>query len=166
MSETSSTCTVEYDWQRVPGRVIEGHQVASGRSAERVYPAGTIEMQLPAFKQLGLDLTPYHPATINISIAPYEFEMRSPELRLEQVHWTDLHPPETFSFSRCRLIFGSNVYHGLVYYPHPETKARHFKDASHIEILTSLVEGLAYGSALELDLRKDEIALRLKSQPA
>jgi len=29
----------------------------------------------------------------------------------------DLHPPETFPFSRCRIVFQDAEYEGWVYYP-------------------------------------------------
>ena len=44
----------------VSGRVCSGHGVASGRSAgqpHNPYPAGTIAMQMPYFKALGLDVS-------------------------------------------------------------------------------------------------------------
>jgi hypothetical protein len=58
------------DWISVEGIVQAGHGVASGNTAQSPYPQGTIKMQQPFFRQLGLDLSPYFPGTLNVSIAP------------------------------------------------------------------------------------------------
>ena len=41
--------------------------------------------------------------TLNIDIRPLAFELVEPEFTFRDVSWTDLHPPEHFSFSRCRV---------------------------------------------------------------
>ena len=58
------------DWQTVRARVVEGHRVASGRNGNPRFPGGTLRMQAPFFRELGLDLSAYHRGTINVSIAP------------------------------------------------------------------------------------------------
>jgi hypothetical protein len=88
-------------WQHLTGVLMQGHQVASRPSA--AYPYSSLEKQKPYFKERGLDLSPYFNGTLNISIAPLEFEMTKPEFTFPLVEWTDLHPPETFSFSRCKV---------------------------------------------------------------
>ncbi len=40
--------------------LVQGHGVASGKAVSP-YPKGTIEMQLPFFAALGLDLSSYWP---------------------------------------------------------------------------------------------------------
>src|SRR5574342_505735 len=92
----------------VKGIVIEGHRVASAPSSD--YPYGTIEKQKPYFKALGLDLENVYNGTLNISIHPHTFEMKHPEFTFERVEWTDLHPPETFSFSSCMVKFNGIRY--------------------------------------------------------
>ena len=139
------------------GIVVKGHQVASRPSD--IYPYGTLEKQKPLFKKLGLDLDHFYNGTLNISISPNTFEMTSPEITLEHVEWTDLHPPETFSFSRCTLIYRRTRYAGWVYYPHPETKIRHFENPSIIEILTTYAPGVQYGDEVEIELNRDEITV-------
>ena len=141
----------------VKGIVIEGHRVASGPSG--VYPYGTIGKQKPFFKALGLDLETVYNGTLNISISPNTFRMVNPEFTFELVEWTDLHPPETFSFSRCGIVYKNTRYAGWVYYPHPETKIRHFQDPSMIEILSQYIPGLQYGDEIEIELNSDEIQL-------
>jgi hypothetical protein len=143
----------------VKGIVIRGHQVASRPSD--IYPYGTIAKQKPVFKALGLDLSAFYNGTLNISISPHTFEMTNPELTLEHVEWTDLHPPETFSFSKCALLYKGVRYAGWVYYPHPETKIRHFENPSIIEILTRFVPGIGYGDEVEIELDSAEIAVNM-----
>lgn len=146
-------------WQIVHGMVVEGHRVASAPSA--AYPYGALEKQKPCFEARGLDLSGFYLGTLNISIAPLTFEMVKPKYTFPLVEWTDLHPPETFSFSPCRLRFAGREYEGLVYYPHPETKIRHFQDPSLVEVLTEYIQGIGYGSQVTLLLNPEEIRLRI-----
>jgi hypothetical protein len=138
--------------------IVKGYRVASGPSAD--YPYGTLEKQFPLFKQLGLDLGQFQLGTLNASIAPATFEMDHPEYTFRQVAWTDLHPPEDFSFSRCTIRFKGARYAGYVYYPHPETKKRHFENASILEIISVHIPAIGYGDRVELELDPDEIRLR------
>jgi hypothetical protein len=139
------------------GVVARGHQVASGPSKE--YPYGSMERQIPLFKEKGLDLEGSFLGTINICIAPLQFEMIRPAFTFRQVAWTDLHPPEDFSFSPCKLKFDGKRYDGFVYFPHPETKIRHFQDASIIEVISVKIPGIWYGSRVELLLDPVEIRI-------
>lgn len=87
--------------------------------------------------------------------------MSAPEFTFPLVQWTDLHPPETFSFSRCEVIFKEIEYSGWVYYPHPETKKNHFQNPSLVEVITHLIPGIQYGDALEVVLDIKEIKVRV-----
>lgn len=142
----------------VSGVVIAGYQVASGPSKD--YPYGTLEKQIPLFRQRGLDLGRFHFGTLNVSIAPATFEMVSPEYTFRQVAWTDLHPPEDFSFSGCMVRFMGASYTSYVYYPHPETKKRHFESASLLEIISEYIPEIRYGEQVELELKADEIRIQ------
>jgi hypothetical protein len=142
----------------ISGVVVAGYRVASGPSKD--YPYGTLEKQIPLFKQRGLDLERFHPATINVSIAPATFEMIEPEYTFRQVAWTDLHPPEDFSFSRCTVKFKDASHAGYVYYPHPETKKRHFESASLLEIISGFIPEIQYGVRVELELNPGEIRIQ------
>ncbi len=146
------------DWVFLEGRIVRGHQVASRPS--KAYPYSSLEKQKPHFKNRGLDLSPYFNGTLNISIAPLEFEMTHPEFTFELVAWTDLHPPETFSFSRCRVRFEGKEYEGWIYYPHPETKRTHFQNPSLVEIITYEIPNIHYGDATEVELNRSEITVR------
>ena len=145
-------------WAHLTGLLVQGHQVASRPST--AYPYSSLEKQRPYFKELGLDLSPYFNGTLNISIAPLEFEMTKPELTFPLVEWTDLHPPETFSFSRCKVRFQEKEYVGWVYYPHPETKKTHFQNPSLIEVITYEIANIKYGDTIELEINPQEIAIK------
>ncbi|MBN1311581.1 MAG: hypothetical protein JXB30_09190 [Anaerolineae bacterium] len=144
-------------WLIVSGIVVRGHQVASRKSEH--YPHGTIEMQMPFFRQLGLDLTPYYRATLNVSIRPNTFVMKNPQYTFRSVRWTSLHPPEHFSFSACHVVFQGTSHEGWVYYPHPETKARHFQDPFLIEILAPYIPNIQYGAHVELEINAAEVSV-------
>ena len=148
---------MQKDVIRVSGVVVEGHRVASRPS--KVYPYGTLVRQQPFFKVAGLDLDHFFKGTLNVSIAPLRFEMVKPAYIFRQIAWTDLHPPEDFSFSPCRVIFEDCGYDGFVYYPHPETKIRHFQDPSVMEVITDKIPAINYGSRLELDLDAEAIRI-------
>ena len=144
--------------KRLPGILVRGHQVASRPS--QAYPYSSLEKQKPFFKERGLDLYEYFNGTLNISIAPCTFEMSAPEFTFPRVEWTDLHPPETFSFSRCKVIFREIEYEGWVYYPHPETKKTHFQNPSLVEVITYSIPGIQYDDRLELVLNTDEVTVQ------
>lgn len=145
-------------FKRLSGILTRGHQVASRPS--KAYPYSSLEKQKPYFKARGLDLYKYFNGTLNVSIAPLTIEMSAPELTFPLVEWTDLHPPETFSFSRCKVIFKNQEYEGWVYYPHPETKCDHFQDSSLVEVITYQLSGIQYGDRLDLDLNTNEITIQ------
>ena len=144
-------------WKTVAGVVIEGHQVAS--RASEYYPQGTIEMQIPYFKALGLDLTSFHRGTLNISIAPATMRPISPEFTFRSVRWTTAHPAEDFSFSRCRVISAAEKETGWIYYPHPETKERHFQNPSIVEVIAPWISGIKYGGRVEIEINSNEILI-------
>ena len=148
------------EWASVRGVVRRGYGVASGRSTEsEYYPRGAIELQAPKFRELGLDLSGYFLATLNISIHPYIFKMEHPQFTFRNVEWTPRHPPEHFSFSKCRLLFNKTLYEGWVYYPHPETKQRHFQQPDLIEVIARKVAGIQYGDEVEVQVNPAEILL-------
>ena len=131
--------------------------MASGPSKD--YPYGALERQRPLFKALGLDLAGYFNGTLNIDIRPLTFTMLKPQYTFEHVTWTDLHPPETFSFSRCQVIFRELAYDGWVYYPHPETKLRHFQDPSLLEVIALPIPEIRYGESVQVLVNGEEIGI-------
>ena len=97
-------------WTFVRGIVVEGYRVASGPSKD--YPYGALDRQRPIFTSRGLDLNGYFNGTLNVDIRPYIFKLKNPEFTFQDVDWTDLHPPEHFSFSRCKIIYSAVEYDG------------------------------------------------------
>ena len=150
-------------------RLIAGHGVASGRSADSPYPNGTIAMQRPFFKALGLDLSRCWPGTLNLSAAPLDIRLRDPDRCFPLVAWTDRHPPETFSFWRIQLDTPKNgIVDGWIYQPHPETKMQHHQPSSMVEVLAPPLDGIAPGCRLNLHDPLDRLtcidSLRLKAR--
>lgn len=146
-------------WSLLRGVLVRGYRVASGPS--RDYPYGALDRQRPLFKARGLNLDGYFNGTLNIDIRPYAFQIVRPEFTFRDVEWTDLHPPEHFSFSRCKVIYRQIEYGGWVYYPHPETKERHFQDPSLIEAIAYPIPGIEYGHELEVMVNPQEIEIGL-----
>ena len=139
---------------------MAGYRVASAPSAD--YPYGALDRQRPIFKRRGLDLDGCFNGSLNIDIRPYVFRMEKPEYTFHSVEWTDLHPPEHFSFSRCKVIYKDVEYEGWVYYPHPETKLRHFQDPSLLEVIAHEIPEIKYGDEVHVLVNPEEIEV---SQP-
>ena len=142
-------------WTLIHGILVQGYRVASGPSKD--YPYGALDRQRPLFKSRGLDLGPCFNGTLNIDIRPNTFKLVKPEFTFQHVEWTDLHPPEHFSFSRCKVIHKDIEYEGWVYYPHPETKLRHFQNPSLLEVIAVHIPDIKYGDELDVLLNPEEI---------
>ena len=144
-------------WTSIPGIIVRGYRVASGPSGD--YPYGALDRQRPIFKSRGLDLSDYFNGTLNIDIRPYTFKLVKPEFTFHHVEWTDLHPPEHFSFSQCKVLYKDIEYEGWVYYPHPETKLRHFQDPSLLEVIAFPIPQIKYGDEVQVQVNPEEIAV-------
>jgi hypothetical protein len=137
------------DW--LTGRLCAGHGVASGTSNESPYPDGTIRMQTSVFKSLGLDLTGCYFGTLNVDFAPLEIALSNPDYQFEKVNWTELHPPETFSFWNVQIkVREAEVVSGWIYYPHPETKQRHWQAPTILELIAPRLNGINSGCTIYL----------------
>lgn len=145
-------------WISLRGVLVQGYGVASGPSKD--YPYGALERQKPIFKERGLDLGKYFNGTLNIDIRPFTFELRKPEFTFRAVRWTDLHPPEVFSFSRCRLIHRDVKYEAWIYYPHPETKRRNFQNPSLLEVIAQQIPDIHPGDEIEVRLNPKRVEVR------
>jgi len=144
-------------WISIPGVLVQGYRVASGPSKD--YPYGALEKQRPFFAARGLDLNNYFNGTLNIDICPFEFKLLKAEFTFHHVEWTDLHPPEHFSFSRCKVIFKDVEYDGWVYYPHPVTKLRHFQNPSLLEVISMPIPDIQYGDEINVAVNGEEMAI-------
>ena len=142
----------------VKGILVKGYGVASGPSAD--YPYGSLERQIPIFKGRGLDISDCFAGTLNIDIQPVTFELVRPEFTFRDVRWTDMHPPEHFSFSRCSFRHADARYEGWIYYPHPETKQRNFHNPSLMEIIAKYIPGVAIGDTFEIAVNPARVALK------
>lgn len=154
-------------WHRC--RRQAGHGVASGRASDSPYPAGTLALQRPAFARCGLDLGACFNGTLNLLVPGGEWRLTAPALRIDQLEWTPLHPPETFSFWPCLLRWPAasgadpafpaecsslQPLAGWIYWPHPETKRRHHQPAGQLEVLMPWIADLA-----ELEARSGGLEL-------
>jgi hypothetical protein len=130
-------------WHRCHRR--PGHGVASGRATHGPYPEGSIALQRPHFTRLGLDLGACFNGTLNLAFPGGEWRFSEPAYRVEQLLWTDLHPPETFSFWPCLLRCPglAEPLGGWIYRPHPETKQRHHQPPDQLEVLMLWIDDLA-----------------------
>ena len=149
----------------IAGIVQAGHRVASGQADDSPYRGGTIALQTPHFLALGLDIRPFFPGTLNISLAPYYFKLIEFAYSFPQVRWHPDFPAEDFSFVLCQVIFQDKSYDSLIYYPHPETKINHFQDPSILEILAPKIEGIQYCDRILLMLDPRVIEVFIPSTP-
>ena len=85
--------------------------------------------------------------------------MFKPEFTFRHVEWTDLHPPEHFSFSHCKVLFREQEFDGWVYFPHPETKLRHFQNPSLLEVIAKEIPEIKYGHELDVLVNRAEIRI-------
>lgn len=132
--------------------IVQGHRVASGLNGNPKFPGGTLAMQAPFFRELGLDLSPFHPGTLNVSIAPRRFQVIQPKLTFRNVRWHPVDPPEDFSFFDVTVNFHNHSAQGLIYYPHPDTKPTHFQAPEILELLLPPIPGIHYGAAIDLSV--------------
>ncbi|MGA7194378.1 MAG: hypothetical protein WBW94_12180 [Anaerolineales bacterium] len=148
---------MDTQWIALQGVIVAGYRVASGPSQD--YPYGALERQKPIFKSRGLNIDEYFNGTLNIDIRPYTFQLIKPEFTFHNVEWTDLHPPEHFSFSECKVIYKDIEYAGWVYYPHPETKRRNFQNPSLLEAIAYPIPEIKYGVEVQVLVNSDEITV-------
>jgi hypothetical protein len=140
----------------ITGVLKKGYGIASGSAENSPYPKGSIALQAPHFLKRGLDISRCYKGTLNISIAPYRFKMVDPEWVFERVPWYNGYV-ETFSFSRCKVVYREKEVEGFVYYPHPDTKPDHFHDDSLLEVLSPYLGSIREGEKLILFLNTGEI---------
>ena len=145
----------------VPGIVKKGHRVASGFAKEPRFPDGTLALQIPRFAERGLDLSGYHRGTLNVSISPLSCRIGKAWKIFPKVKWSPVMPSENFSFFRCGIRpIGAEIFtSALIYWPHPSTKPEYFQDPSILEILAPFLQGIGYGSRVELCFSPEEIEI-------
>jgi hypothetical protein len=144
----------------VEGKVISGYGVASGKGNDSRYPNGTLILQLPYFKEKGLDLSGFYRGTLNIDISPHTFTIKKPTYYLKDIDWSDHIPPENFYFFEVTLLFKERKYEGLIYMPDPKTKTDHHQINTMLEIMMPFVEGIENGSSVKLEIAEECISFR------
>ena len=143
----------------ITATIVQGHRVASGLNGDPRFPGGTIQMQLPFFRDLGLDLSEYHLATLNASIAPWRFRVLRSKATFQNVKWHTSEPAEDFSFFDVTVHRDNeSPAHGLIYHPHPDTKPEHFQKPDVLELILPLIQGVQYGSKVHLKVSPDQMA--------
>jgi hypothetical protein len=148
------------NYQIIPARLVEGYRVASGQNNNPRFPGGTLRMQTPHFQALGLDINPFYPGTLNVSIAPLSYRVAKAKHTFCQVKWHPVEPAEDFSFFDVRAIFpGRSPVAGLIYFPHPDTKPEHFQQPDILELLLPFTEGLHYGMELTLEIAPEQMLI-------
>jgi hypothetical protein len=137
----------------ISATIAQGHRVASGMNGNPRFPGGTLRMQLPFFRELGLDLSRYHLGTLNVSIAPLSYRVMQSKITFRKVKWHPEDPAEDFSFFDVVVHRDDAApVSGLIYFPHPDTKPEHFQSPDVLELLLPWTEGLGYGTKIKLDV--------------
>ena len=131
--------------------VSKGHGVASGKTRDRRFPEGTLALQIPLFKKLGLSLESYFRGTLNLDLGGHSFCLKEPTYCFAEVEWSPIMPPENFSFYACRLRWKDLHAEALVYWPHPSTKPEFHQAPNVLEILAPELRGISYGDRLDLE---------------
>lgn len=134
----------------IEGKVISGYGVASGKGKDPRYPDGTLILQMPHFKQKGLDLNNYFRGTINIDIKPLVYRINKPTHFIKGVDWSNFIPPENFYFFEVELVFNELNYFGLIYMPDPDTKTDHHQINSVLEVIMPHIKGIRTGKIVIL----------------
>ena len=134
----------------IPGTIVAGYGVASGQGADKRYPAGSIPLQIPFFKERGIDLSPYFPGTLNVDLAPFTPEPHNPIFD-SRLRWFE-NQEERFLLCPVELEAGGQRYTGLWYYPHPDTKPAHVQPGSVVELLLPWIANLKNGDQVRVRL--------------
>lgn len=157
---------MKMNWQNIIARIVPGHRVASGQKNDPRFPGGTLNMQAPHFRALGLDLSVFHPGTLNASIAPARYEVVQPKFTFRRVQWHPVEPAEDFSFFDVRLSRSHGAwFDGLIYYPHPETKPEHFQSPDVLELLMPPINDLHYGDEVRLEIPAGQMRIAHAATP-
>ena len=152
--------------QTIQATVSRGYGVGSGTSLEdKRFPGGTIRMQQPFFKALGLDFDKYFSGdfvygTLNLSVAPDVVEIEKPEYFFANILWSNLVGAENFFMSESSVLFNDKSYKALIYIPDPSTKTEHFQQPSIVEVIAQKIDFIDYGVEVTLIYNPEAIAIR------
>jgi hypothetical protein len=128
----------------IEGKIIKGKGIASGKNIDTNDLTNTIGYQLPFFAAAGVPVDNIRPGTINVGISPHEFRIIRPDHTVTCTWWpgSEKTPPfpETFRLVEAQVIFESNTYPGLIYYPMPSAYKSH--PDTKIELLAEDIPGI------------------------
>ena len=148
----------------VGGRIVRGLRAASG--ASRVMRRGTIKLQLPHFRATLPEFDEFFdgrlgPGTLNVEVRHRRVRVLKPAIHLTGIRW-ERGAFESFYLSPCTLRYSGKAYRGLLYIPDPETKPDGLPVGNVLEVLTTRVPFIRYGSPVQVDY--DSTAIELFSQ--
>jgi hypothetical protein len=150
----------------IVGCVEAGHGVASGKNLRSQYPAGTIALQYPFFKERGLDLGSCFPGTLNVTIAPHTFRIKTPTHEFHHVKWSPERKAENFTICNCCVSTSDQAVAGFVYTPDPSTKVRHYDDPCHLQIVSPFIPGVDYGTIVRVHYCSKELEILISCDSA
>lgn len=137
--------------------VKEGHRIASGLNLlPKSEPVNeTIRKQKPFFTGVIPGIEDVFNGTINLDIAPGEFEILRPDYEVT-CEWERGYE-ETFWFVGGRLEYADRQHEGWIYYPRPGPLKKHQNNA--FEFLTHLIDGIKYGERVFLTYPREKIRI-------
>ena len=144
---------------KIKGKITTGYGIASGKTDDTRFSMGTIHMQAPFFKKLGLDFTNYFKGTLNVDIAPYCYQVNYPKHYFKNVKWTPNIPSENFYFFDVTADFKGETYLGLIYLPDPITKVAHLQPKTVIEIILPFIKDIRAGDKILLEIMEYNLLL-------
>jgi len=146
--------------QHFNARIVKGHRVASGMNGNPRFPGGTLRMQAPFFKALGFDISGLYPGTLNVSIAPFSYQVVRPAYTFAKVKWHQNEPAEDFSFFDVSVSApNGTAVDGFVYFPHPDTKPAHFQKPDVLELLLPFIPSISYDTILQLSISSEQMRI-------
>jgi len=138
----------------IKGIISEGLKAASGQRHKGA--AGTIALQKPGLKSIGVEVDKLFNGTINLQLKQ-GFHITKPDYTLTDYEWIE-GVFESFDILRCKIKYGQSTYEGYVYRPkESEHAAAH--EASIVELLAPEIPGIRYGDRLSIDVAKDRVVL-------
>ena len=128
---------------KLKGKIVHGLGIAST----------TIKQQSKYFEEKGIEHNFLINGSINVDIAPIEWEIIKPDFKFKNIVWRS-NFSEDFNFIKIKFKFNNKVYPGLLYNP-KKTK----NPKTMIEILSKYINEIEYGKEIELIIPKEKIKL-------
>ena len=150
------------EFSEVTAKVVPGYGVASGKSEDGRFPDGTLDLQIPIFNKLGLNLSNFYRGTLNLDLSPYSYKLVQPDYKFEKVKWSKFLPAENFSFYPCSVTTSCNSlsesFTGFVYWPHPSTKPEFHQNTNVIEVILPFIPDIKYGIEVKVKALNESIS--------